>query len=74
MPEMEGFAATYGTAVSFFAVDVEEADDLALDLGVTALPRIFFYKDGVKIGPSRLPPRGFADESSTHHAAPSAVQ
>ena len=45
MPKMEGFADQYGAAATFLAVDVEEADDLALDLGVTALPRIFFYKE-----------------------------
>ena len=44
MPKMEGYAAQYGAAVTFLAVDVEEAEDMALDMDVTALPRIFFYK------------------------------
>jgi thioredoxin-like negative regulator of GroEL len=37
------------TNVVFFKVDVDEAEDVAEEVGITAMPTFQFYKDGKKI-------------------------
>ena len=44
-PQFETWEGEYAK-VSFLKLDVDEAEDLAEELGVSAMPVLFFFKDG----------------------------
>ena len=44
-PQFEALEGEYAK-VSFLKLDVDEAEDLAEELGVSAMPVLFFFKDG----------------------------
>jgi thioredoxin 1 len=48
-PVYEEISFMYDYAVTFYTVDVDESPVLKTDLGITVLPTILFYKNGVVI-------------------------
>jgi thioredoxin 1 len=45
-PTFEEVAKKYGDQVKFIKINVEEAEDIAADLGVQSIPTTIFFKDG----------------------------
>ena len=45
-PIYEKLAGDYDTDVEFVKVDVDDADDIAAEAGVQAMPTFHFYKNG----------------------------
>ncbi len=48
-PVLEDASGEFDGKVKFFAVDVDEAEDLSRKLGVMAVPSIFVFKDGAQV-------------------------
>lgn len=49
-PAYEELAKTFQYRASFYTVDIDEAAALKKELGVSELPTLLFYSDGVLIG------------------------
>ncbi len=47
---MEEVAGEFAGKAKFVKVDIEEAEDAAVNLGVFAVPTIIFFKDGKTVG------------------------
>ncbi|EDQ84562.1 uncharacterized protein MONBRDRAFT_34641 [Monosiga brevicollis MX1] len=47
-PKFEAFAEEF-TNVKCFKVDVDQASDVATELGISAMPTFHFFKDGEKV-------------------------
>jgi thioredoxin 1 len=45
-PIFDELAAAYSSTVKFAKLNVDEARELSIRLGVTSIPTIFFFKDG----------------------------
>jgi thioredoxin 1 len=48
-PTIAKYSEEYPTA-KFFKVDVDEASDVAQELGIRAMPTFLFFKNGEKVG------------------------
>lgn len=48
-PTIAKYSEEYTTA-KFFKVDVDEASDVAQELGIRAMPTFLFFKNGEKVG------------------------
>jgi len=48
-PTIVKYSEEYPT-VKFFKVDVDEASDVAQELGIRAMPTFLFFKNGEKVG------------------------
>ena len=50
LPILEVLAAELDDDVDFVKVDAAEAEDLAVEFGVTSVPTVVFFKDGGMVG------------------------
>ncbi len=48
-PIFEKVANEYADKVDFFKVDIDEAQNLAINLGIQAVPTIIFFKNGKEV-------------------------
>lgn len=48
-PVLEEVSKDMKDKVNFFAVDVDEAQDVCSELGIMSVPSIFIFKDGSKV-------------------------
>ena len=48
-PVLEEVSIDMKDKVNFFAVDVDEAQDVCRELGIMSVPSIFIFKDGSKV-------------------------
>lgn len=48
-PVLEGVSKDMKDKVNFFAVDVDQAQDVCRELGIMSVPSIFLFKDGSKV-------------------------
>lgn len=51
-PVMEKVAEEMGDKAKFFAIDVDEAQDLCNELGIMSVPAVFLFKDGTAVAQS----------------------
>ncbi|KAI0652652.1 thioredoxin [Trametes meyenii] len=49
-PVFEQLSEKFGEKVTFYKVDVDEAQDIAQEVGVRAMPTFMAFKSGQKIG------------------------
>ncbi len=47
-PVVEGISEEYEGRVSFFSIDVDENQDLAMEFGVSNIPNLILFKKGEK--------------------------
>lgn len=47
-PKLEQWSTEY-PAADFLKIDVDQLAELAQELGITAMPTFFFYRDGKKV-------------------------
>jgi thioredoxin 1 len=47
-PIVEQFSNAYGN-VSFYRVDVDNLSDVSNEMGITAMPAFYFFKNGQKL-------------------------
>lgn len=45
-PVLESVSETFAGKVKFFAVDVDQAESLCMQLGIMSVPAVFIFKDG----------------------------
>jgi thioredoxin 1 len=48
-PKVEEYSEIYSEGVEFYKVDVDEAPDVAQELGIRAMPTFIFFKNGEKV-------------------------
>lgn len=51
-PVLEKISEEFGNEIKFFNVDVDEAQDLAGQLGIMSIPAVYIFKDGKAVGSS----------------------
>lgn len=69
-PIMEDLAQAYSDKIKVFMVDVGDSPDTATKYGVTTLPQLLFFRDGVvKEAVMGLLPRSRIEEKIERHLA-----
>ena len=48
-PILEDLSAQYGDRATFVKIDIEDASDLAAELGVFSVPTVLFYSGGAPV-------------------------
>lgn len=51
-PVLETVSEEMDDKVNFFAIDVDEAQDLCTELGIMSVPAVFFFKNGEAVSQS----------------------